>query len=131
MKKNIRKFTPRQRARKRIRKKIVGTNERPRVSIFKSVKYTYAQVISDADQKTIIGLSTSVKDLPLTEVADDYKEKSDSTKGVKAANALGISLGKKIKELGIESVVFDRSGYVYHGRVKALADGIRLAGIKF
>jgi large subunit ribosomal protein L18 len=104
----------------RVRAKIVGTSSRPRVAIFKSNKFTYAQVIDDATGKTIVAIS-------------DYAgKKAKATKGTKIEKALlnGKALADALKKKGIDSVLFDRGGFKYHGRVKALADGLREAGIK-
>lgn len=101
---------------KRVRAKIVGTKEVPRVSVFRSAKHVYVQVIDDLAGKTLF----SVSDVELKEV--------DKTK--KSLRA-GESLGEMIKGKGIVKIVFDRGGFRYHGRVKALAEGLRSAGIKF
>lgn len=101
----------------RTRTKITGTAERPRLSVFRSSKYTYAQLIDDLQQKTIVGVSE--------------KEISKDDKIVKAARAqaLGELLAKKAKKHKITSVVFDRGSYKYHGRVKAVAEGARKGGL--
>jgi large subunit ribosomal protein L18 len=104
----------------RIRAKIKGTTERPRVAIFKSNKFTYAQVIDDTTGKTLIAIS-------------DYagkKAKAGTGTKVEKATANGKALAEALKKQGIETVVFDRGGFKYHGRIKALADGLREAGIK-
>jgi large subunit ribosomal protein L18 len=107
----------------RIRKKIKGTSERPRLVVFRSAKHAYAQIIDDATGKTLLSVSTLSKDL--REEVKQAKTPKERYKliGVEAAKR---ALGKNIKE-----VVFDRSGYLYHGRVKALADGAREGGLKF
>src|SRR5260221_13991500 len=105
---------------RRVRAKIKGTATLPRVAIFKSNKFTYAQVIDDVSGKTLIAIS-------------DYAgKKVKATKGnkVEKANLNGKALAEAFKKKGIETVVFDRGGFKYHGRVKALADGLREAGIK-
>jgi large subunit ribosomal protein L18 len=104
---------------RRVRAKILGTAERPRVSIFKSNKNIFVQLIDDIKRKTILS----------SKVVSDQKK----TKGGKVEIALriGETLGKKAKNAGIKEVVFDRGGFKYHGRVKALADGLRAEGIKF
>jgi len=106
----------------RIRKKVEGTVERPRFAIFRSSKYIYAQIIDDVAQKTIVSCSSTEKDL---------KKKLKSTRNLEAAKTIGATLAQRAKEKKITAVVFDRSGYVYHGRVKALADSAREAGLQF
>ena len=104
----------------RVRAKIKGSAERPRVAVFRSNQFTYAQVIDDVSGKTLIAVS-------------DYAgKKAKAGKGTKVEKALlnGKALAEALKKQGIESVVFDRGGFKYHGRVKALADGLREAGIK-
>ncbi len=106
----------------KIRKKIKGTPERPRLTVFRSLKYIYAQIIDDESGVTLVSASTLEKDI---------REKLKSTKDVEAAKAVGELVAKRALEKGIETVVFDRNGYRYHGRVKALADAAREAGLKF
>ncbi len=106
----------------RIRKKIRGTAERPRLTVYKSLKYIYAQIINDEEGRTLVSASTLEKDL---------REKLPSTKDINAARVVGELITKRALEKGIEKVVFDRNGYKYHGRVKALADAAREAGLKF
>ena len=101
----------------RIRKKVTGTAARPRLSVFKSSKNIYAQLIDDASGKTIVSAST---------LQDKVKET-----GKDGAFSVGKLLAEKAKGKNIENVVFDRSGYIYHGRVRSLADGAREAGLKF
>lgn len=110
----------RQKLKWRIRKKVNGVAQRPRLSVFRSNKEIYAQLIDDANGVTLASASTR------------NKEYSNLT-GTKSeqANQIGKAIGEKAKALGIEAVVFDRGGYLYHGRVKALADGAREAGLKF
>ncbi|MEK6372804.1 MAG: 50S ribosomal protein L18 [Acidobacteriota bacterium] len=107
------------RVRERIRSKITGTADRPRLAVFKSLKHIYAQVIDDASGKTIASASS--------------RDKDSSTKGANAAaaKALGALIAKKAKEKGVTQVVFDRGGYLYHGNIKALADAARENGLKF
>jgi large subunit ribosomal protein L18 len=104
----------------RIRKKIFGTDERPRFTVFRSNKQIYAQLIDDNDGKTLVSASTLSKDFGETTGA-----KSDLAKQV------GKLIAEKAKEKGIEQVVFDRNGYLYHGRIKSLAEGAREGGLKF
>lgn len=106
-----------------IRSKISGTSERPRVSVFRSAKHIYAQAIDDSNGKTIASVSS------LSEAAKKVLKGHGGNKV--AAQSLGELFGKELKEKGIESILFDRNGYLYHGRVQSLADGIREAGIKF
>ena len=105
-----------------IRKKVSGTTERPRLSVFRSSKHIYAQVIDDVQRKTIATASTLDEKL-IPELAG--LKKSEKAKKV------GQAIAAKLKEKGIEKVVFDRNGYIYHGRVLALADAAREAGLKF
>lgn len=119
-KKNIRALARGKRI-KRIRKKISGTQERPRLRVFKSAKHIYAQVIDDNAGRTLLALSTLNKDVELSEA----KGKTGQ------AHKVGLLLAEKAKEKGIKSVVFDRGGYIYHGRVKALSEGAREGGLVF
>jgi len=107
------------RVRERIRSKITGTADRPRLAVFKSLKHIYAQVIDDASGKTIASASS--------------RDKDSSTKGANAAaaKAVGVLIAKKAKDKGVTQVVFDRGGYLYHGNIKALADAARENGLKF
>lgn len=102
----------------RIRKKVFGTAERPRMAVYRSGKHTYAQLIDDSVGKTLVSAST-------------LKVESGSGKNVNAARLVGAELAKKALEKEIKNVVFDRSGYVYHGRVKALAESARESGLSF
>ncbi|BBW98176.1 MULTISPECIES: 50S ribosomal protein L18 [Geobacillus] len=104
----------------RIRKKIFGTAERPRLSVFRSNKHIYAQVIDDTKSATIVSASTLDKEFTL-----------DSTNNIEAAKKVGELVAKRALEKGIKQVVFDRGGYLYHGRVKALADAARETGLEF
>ena len=113
----------RQRKKAHIRKRIVGTSERPRVSVFRSAKHIYAQAVDVESGKTLAQSST---------LAADVKSKLTGASGNKAAaNLVGKAFGEVLKSKGFTSIVFDRNGYLYHGRVKDLADGIREAGIEF
>jgi large subunit ribosomal protein L18 len=106
----------------RIRKNIFGTEERPRLSVFRSAKHIYAQVVIDATGSTIVAASTLSP-----EIRDSISdvEKSD------AAKKVGELIGKKALEKNIKKVVFDRNGFLYHGRIKALAEGARESGLEF
>lgn len=114
---NSAKLKSRSVKRVKIRKKIKGTSERPRLSVFKSNKNISAQLIDDVEGKTIVSVSTRT----------DIKEKS----GKDAAFEVGKLIASKAKGKNIEKVVFDRSGYLFHGRVKSVADGAREGGLNF
>jgi large subunit ribosomal protein L18 len=111
----------RQRIHDRIRKKVLGTAERPRLSIYRSVNHIYAQVIDDLNGVTVVAASTVEGD------------KANKTTGgnVASAKEVGKRIAEKAKQKGITKVVFDRGGYLYHGRIKALADAAREAGLQF
>jgi len=134
----VEKLGARGRTRKRIRKRIEGTEAKPRLSVFKSSLHTYAQLISDVDSKTILSASTLDKDIkPVIEqvVAELEKDKDNknvnSSKSRNAAWAVGLMIAKRCKEKNISQVVFDRGGYKYCGRVQAVADGARKGGLQF
>jgi len=107
---------------KRVRKEICGDSKRPRLCIFRSLKHTYAQIIDD--EKGITLVSSSTLD---SEIRDKVKYQGN----IKAAEMLGSLLAKKLNEKGIKTVVFDRGGYLYHGRVKAVAEATRKGNIIF
>lgn len=121
------KKNPRLRSKLRSRKKLSGSDARPRVSVFRSSKHTYVQLVSDESGKTIASASTLDKEV-LALLTGDEK---GSSKSVTAAKAVGKVLAKKAIEKNIKQVKFDRNGFVYHGRVKAVADGAREAGLDF
>jgi len=104
----------------RIRAKISGTPERPRLNVFRSNQHIYAQLIDDTKGVTLASASTLEKDLDL-----------ESTKNIEAAKKVGELIAKRALEKGYKKVVFDRGGYLYHGRVKALAEAAREAGLEF
>ena len=104
---------------KRVRAKISGTPERPRLDVFRSEKHIYAQLIDDVNGNTLCSASSVEKDF---EGVGSNKE---------AAKKVGMTVAERAKEKGIEEVVFDRGGYIYHGRVQALAEGAREGGLKF
>jgi large subunit ribosomal protein L18 len=112
----------RERRKLRIRRKISGTNQRPRLSVFRSARHIYAQVVDDIAGTTVAHAST------LSRAVRD--ELSESSK-LDAAKKVGHTIAKLLLAKGIDKVVFDRSGYLYHGRVRALADAAREAGLKF
>jgi large subunit ribosomal protein L18 len=112
----------RERRKLRIRRKISGTPVKPRLTVFRSAKHIYAQVVDDAAGSTLAHASTLSKDVRAS-VADATK--SD------AAKKVGEAIAKVLLSKGIKEIVFDRNGYLYHGRVRALADAARAAGLKF
>ena len=114
------KVSARQKIRYRIRKKISGSAQKPRLSVFRSNKDIYVQLIDDANGTTIASASSRQKD-----IAGQKGNKVETSKRV------GEAIAKKSLELGISDVVFDRSGYLYHGRIKAVADGAREGGLQF
>lgn len=112
----VNKEQRRLRIKRSIRNKISGTSERPRLSVFRSNKNIYAQIIDDLSGRTLASVSSKVE---------------GASNKVSASSEVGKEIAQKALALGISSVVFDRSGYLYHGRVKSLADGAREAGLKF
>ncbi len=115
----------RQKVHTRIRKKVLGTPERPRLNVYRSVNHIYAQVIDDAKGVTLVS-ATSV------EKGKGIKGEKRPTGGnVSSAKEVGKMIAERAKEKGISKVVFDRGGYLYHGRIKALADAARAAGLEF
>jgi large subunit ribosomal protein L18 len=120
MNKNKYKAARRQRRKYGIRKRIDGTPERPRLTVFRSLNHCYAQVVDDYAGRTLASASTLDKDLGL-----------EATGNAAAAAAVGKRVAERAKEAGVELVVFDRNGFPYHGRVKALADAAREGGLKF
>ncbi len=117
---------PRQKARlkrkKRIRKKISGTTERPRLCVFRSARHIYAQVVDDISGRTLVTASS---------VESAFKKEGKFESKVAAAAFVGKLVGKRTLEKGIGEVVFDRNGFLYHGRVRAVSEGAREAGLKF
>ena len=106
----------------RVRNKISGTAERPRLNVYRSLNNIYAQVIDDVKQTTLVSAST---------LDEELKGKLNGTGNKEAAKAVGELVAKRAIEKGIKEVVFDRGGYIYHGRVKELADAARNAGLEF
>lgn len=104
----------------RIRKSISGTADRPRMSVFRSNKQIYAQIIDDLEGKTIVAASSAEKDIAEKKVTKTQQ-----------AELVGSRVAEKAKKAGIETVIFDRNGYLYHGRVKSLAEAARKGGLKF
>lgn len=106
----------------RVRKKVAGTSERPRLNIFRSLNQIYAQVIDDNSGRTVVSVST---------LDSKVKTKAKSLTKTEQAKLVGEEIAKRAKKAGIKEVIFDRGGYKYHGRVKALADAAREAGLEF
>ena len=107
---------------RRMRRLIIGTPERPRMAVFRSNNHMYVQIIDDVAKTTLVSASTLQKDV---------KEKLEKTNDVAAAAYLGTVIAKKAQEAGIKSVVFDRGGFIYQGKIQALADAAREAGLEF
>ena len=107
---------------KRIRKNIFGNPKRPRMSVFRSAKHIYAQVIDDTCGATLVSASTLDK---------EFKENKAEGKKAEVAKVVGNLIGKRALDKGIKKVVLDRNGFLYHGRIKALSDGAREAGLNF
>ena len=107
---------------KRIRKKMIGTVERPRLSVFRSAKHIYSQIIDDSQGITLVTASTTEKEI---------REQQKFENKIAAAAYIGQLLAERAFQKGIKSVVFDRNGFLYHGRVKAVSDGARKAGLDF
>ena len=105
---------------KRIRRIVIGSPKRPRLSVFRSNKEIYAQLVDDISGNTLVSSSSRDKDI-----------KKGSLKRTEISKLVGISLGKRALKAGLEKIGFDRGGYLYHGRVKSLAEGAREAGLKF
>lgn len=110
------------RRKKRIRKSVNGTAQKPRLSVYRSLNHIYAQAIDDATGKTLLSASS---------LDEEVKGKAKKSGNKDAAKLVGELVARRCKEKGIDAVVFDRGGYIYHGRVKALADAARAAGLKF
>jgi len=118
---SIDRWEIRRRIRHRIRRKVSGTAARPRLAVFRSSKHIYVQAIDDASGRTVSAAST---------LDADVRGKSGPTGNIDAAKTVGTVIAERLKSKGIEAVVFDRGGFLYHGRVKALADAVREAGIQ-
>jgi large subunit ribosomal protein L18 len=112
----------RRRRHARVRRKVVGTAERPRLSVFRSLQHIYAQVIDDSTGRTLVSAST---------LDSKLREDIGKLEVHEQAKAVGRAIAERAKAAGIEQVVFDRSGYPYHGRIKAVADGSREGGLTF
>jgi len=116
------KLETRDRRKAHIRKKVNGTAERPRLSIFRSAKHMYAQIVDDAAHQTILAVST---------LDEKIMAELKGLKKTERAKKIGTAIAERCKAKGIDKVVFDRNGFIYHGRVSALADAAREAGLKF
>jgi len=116
------KQAARRKRRQRIRKKISGSAARPRLSVFRSARHIYAQIIDDSQGQTLVAAST---------LSGPLKGKLSGLKKTDAAREVGKLLAAKAREKGISQVVFDRNGFLYHGRVKAVAEGCRENGLEF
>lgn len=112
----------RKRRHMRVRKRVFGTAERPRLVVFRSLKHIYAQIVNDVDGHTLASASS---------LEPEMRSKLEQTGNQEAARQVGLLLGMRAKEAGIEKVVFDRGGNLYHGRVAALAEGARESGLQF
>ena len=117
-----RKQLARSKRKKRVRSRVVGTSERPRLNVFRSLKHIYAQAVEDTTGKTLASAST---------LSSELKGSLRSQGNVEAAKKVGELIAKKCLEKGIQKVVFDRGGYLYHGRIKALAEAARASGLIF
>lgn len=117
---SVNKGARRRRIHRRIRRRVKGSEARPRLAVFRSVKHIYAQVIDDANGKTVASASSAEKNSPVKNGGN-----------VAGAQALGRLIAERAREKGVSAVVFDRGGYLYHGRVKALAEAAREAGLEF
>jgi large subunit ribosomal protein L18 len=117
-----RKQLARAKRQRRVRKKVKGTPERPRLSVFRSAKHIYAQIIDDTEGRTLVACAS-------TEEA--FKSLGNPENKCGAATTVGKMIAERAKEKGIKQVVFDRNGFLYHGRIKAVSDGAREAGLKF
>jgi len=112
----------RERRRDRVRRRLRGTDERPRLSVFRSDRHMYVQVITDESQKTLLAVSTLTAEL---------RAQLAKTGDVTAAKQVGLLAARRCQEKGITRVVFDRNGFLYHGRVRAVAEGAREGGLQF
>jgi large subunit ribosomal protein L18 len=116
------RYIGRTRRKQRVRKKVLGTDARPRVCVFRSNKHIYAQVISDDRGATLASVST---------LSSELAGKAKKNKGIETAKQVGLALARICKEKNIVHVVFDRNGFLFHGQVKAVADGAREGGLEF
>lgn len=130
----------RERRHSRLRKRVMGTSERPRLSVYRSLKNIYAQLIDDREGRTLLSLSSLSKEvkrdgLEIGSPSPDEKKKGEPPKGEKGKSRMsrlvGYLIAQKALEKGIQKVVFDRGGFLFHGRIKSLAEGAREGGLKF
>ena len=119
----IKRITSRDKRRVRIQKKIRGTQERPRLTVYRSLRHMYAQLVDD-DSHVTLGSASTMSET----IAAQLKERK---KKAEAAKLVGLEIARLAKEKNITTVIFDRNGYLYHGRVKAIADGAREGGLQF
>jgi len=117
-----RKVSTRLRRKKRVRKRVTGTSERPRLTVFRSAKHLYAQVIDDVNGHTIVSAST---------LSPDLKAAVSGLSKIEAAKQVGTLVAQRAKDAKVNEVVFDRNGYLYTGRIAAIADAAREVGLKF
>ena len=117
-----RKVRQRKRRHRRVRKKVRGTAQRPRLCVYKSLRHLHVQVINDEQGHTIVSASTAEK---------EFRQGRKSLKDCEAARDLGALIARRARQHGVTRVVFDKNGYKYHGRLKALADAAREAGLEF
>lgn len=116
------KLVARERRRARVRRRIRGTDDRPRLTVYRSERHIYAQVVSDSSQRTLLAVST---------LSPELKGQLKKTADVGAAKQVGLLTARHCLEKGIKRVIFDRNGFLYHGRVRAVADGAREGGLEF
>jgi len=116
------KAAARERRRARVRTRVRGTETRPRLSVFRSGKHVYAQLVADSDGKTLLAVST---------LSPELRGQLKKTADVGAAKQVGLLAARRCLEKGIRRVVFDRNGFLYHGRVRAVAEGAREGGLEF
>ncbi len=119
----VKTYSAREKRKIRIRKKVSGTPDRPRLTVFRSLKHIYAQLIDDTQGVSLGTISTKS-----SQISDSLK---DASTKVDQAKIIGLGIAQLAKEKNISTVVFDRNGYIYHGRVKAVAEGAREGGLKF
>ncbi len=119
---SVRKKNPRKRRHLRVRKKVTGTPAKPRLNVFKSAKHIYAQIIDDFSGNTLISASSIDREL---------RGKLNEGGNIESAKVVGALVAKRAVDKGVKKVVFDRGGYLYHGRLKALADAAREGGLEF
>ncbi len=124
MLRQLSKNDTRQRVHSRIRKKVLGTAERPRLNVYRSLNHIYAQLVDDLKGETLVAANST------SPIADKGGKKKTGG-NVAAAKDVGKALAERARQKGINKVVFDRGGYIYHGRIKALADAAREAGLQF